>query len=98
MEIEIKPKGNSMTQKFYTKCVLPKHIDHIKHLEQKYSRNVLFQEDNDGSHRTSSFNNPPTQLKRERSIKLLFHPAQSLDLNPQESIWQIIKARLRGEH
>ena len=41
---DIPPKGNSMTQKFYTENVLPHHIQHIKKLEAKYNHVIYFQE------------------------------------------------------
>jgi transposase len=34
-------------------------------------------------------------LKQQHNIKTLIHPAQSLDLNPIEACWNIIKPRVR---
>ncbi|KAF1813236.1 hypothetical protein P152DRAFT_457597, partial [Eremomyces bilateralis CBS 781.70] len=57
-EVESKPKGNSMGQRFYLEEVLPHHIKHLKWLEGKYNRKFFFVEKNDPSHGTRSMNNP----------------------------------------
>lgn len=93
---DIPPKGNSMTQRFYAKEVLPHHIKHIKWLENKYKERFYLQEDNDDSHGTRSTENVCVKLKRDAKLLLLTHPADSPDLNPQEGVWNIIKQRLRG--
>jgi hypothetical protein len=95
-EKDIPPKGNSMTQLFYTKNVLPHHLSHLQWLERKYKCRFHFQEDNDPSHGTKSSNNVAIIAKRASGVLLLKHPAQSPDLNPVEAIWNIIKQRLRG--
>jgi hypothetical protein len=96
VDVEIKPKGNSMTQQFYAREILPKHLDHVEYLQRKYGHPILFQEDNDPSHGTRSYNNVAARLKRERSTQILSHPPQSPDLNPEEPIWMMIKQRIRG--
>jgi DDE superfamily endonuclease len=95
-DVEIKPKGNSMTQKFYVEKVLTEHVEHIKWLEAKYKRKFWFQEDNDPSHGNRSTDNVVARFKRASELQLLYHCAQSPDLNPIEAIWNIIKGRIRG--
>jgi hypothetical protein len=41
-EIDVKPKGNSITQQFYKDSILPHHIRHVKELEAKYGRIIHF--------------------------------------------------------
>jgi hypothetical protein len=95
-EIELKPKGNSMTEAFYSQCVLPIHINRIKQLEERYDRRFYLQEDNDPSHGTRSDHNVAASKKRKLGITTLRHSPNSPDLSPIESIWNIIVGRLRG--
>jgi hypothetical protein len=67
-EIELQPKGNSITQQLYKNNILPLHISHIKQLEQRFGHEIYFQEDNDPSHGTRSTNNVCAQLKRTSQL------------------------------
>jgi len=54
-DLEVKPKGNAITQKYYSECLLPVYINAIYDLHSRepaggYSHGYILQEDNDGSH------------------------------------------------
>ncbi|KAF2420200.1 hypothetical protein EJ08DRAFT_598550, partial [Tothia fuscella] len=89
--------GNAITQAFYAEKILPQHIKEIQALEAHYSYRFRLQEDRDPSHGNRSSNNPCAKLKTAAGLLILVHPPQSLDLNPIELCWQIIKQRLRGK-
>ena len=41
-----------MTQKYYIEYILPKHINTIKRLKERYQHRYMLQKDNDESHGT----------------------------------------------
>ncbi|KAI4281633.1 MAG: hypothetical protein L6R38_003541 [Xanthoria sp. 2 TBL-2021] len=84
-EVDIQPKGNSMTQLFYTKKVLPKLIEELRIAERKTGVPHLLQEDNDPSYRLKSRLNYVQLYRQRHGINTLQHPGQSPDLNPIEA-------------
>ena len=93
-KVNIKPQGNSMTQKYYTERLLPIYIQAIKEAHDREPGPWVLQEDGDPSHGMRK-EGLAQRLKALNSIVNLKHPAQSPDLNPIEAIWNIIKQRLR---
>jgi hypothetical protein len=93
---EVIPKGNTISQEFYAKEILPKHIEEIRALEKRLKHRYYLQKDGNPSHGNRSINNPCTRLKRAADLQIHIHPAQSPDMNPIEACWQIVKSRLRG--
>jgi hypothetical protein len=89
------PKGNAITIEFYTREVLPKHIELLKRMKQKYGRDFEFVKDGDPSHGMRTQYNLAANLKRKHGIVTHCHPAESPDFDPVEAMWLIIKERLR---
>ena len=91
--MEVKVKGNAMTQKYYTERLLPVYVKAIKDRRQWSPGMWYLQEDGDPSHGMRK-RGLAEEYKEAHNIKNLKHPAQSPDLNPIEAIWNIIKQRL----
>ncbi|KAI4204174.1 MAG: hypothetical protein LQ350_001365 [Teloschistes chrysophthalmus] len=53
-DVDIIPKGNSMTQPYYTKKILPIYRDELKKAEAVSGMQMFLQEDNDPSHGMTS--------------------------------------------
>ena len=88
------PKGNSMTEAYYTKHILPIYIAAVKSLQEQFHHDFFLEEDGDSSHGTRT-KGLATQLRERHGIRTHWHPAYSPDLSPIEAAWNILKQRLR---
>ena len=96
----VKPKGNSMTEKYYCKNLLPVYIKAIQEARihgNNELANWILQEDNDSSHghKRNGKKGLADELKDANWIPTFNHPSLSPDLNPKEGCWNIIKPRIR---
>ena len=89
--VEVKSKGNSMRQVYYTEWLLPIYVNEIHDCRPQHGRSCIFQEDNDPSHGTKSKDNIVRRFKANNWVETLIHPPQSPDLNPTEGVWNILK-------
>jgi hypothetical protein len=92
---KIKPKRNSMTQTYYTERLLSVYAQIINEGRVFHDRMSILQEDNDNSHDTRSKDNVVVRFKVANWIDTLIHSPQSLDLNSCESVWNILKQRVK---
>jgi transposase len=105
-EPEVKKPGNSMRASYYTDNILPIYCDaydsmkaranQLRQHVPRYNRNAFYLiKDNDSSHSTHNPSSLPAVYKLRRGVLTVLHPPNSLDLNPIEAIWNIIKNKVK---
>jgi transposase len=91
---EIKPKGNTTTQAYYTERLLALYIDVVVTLHRHYNREFILQEDSELSHGHQK-EGVAHHLREGNNITLLADPPQPPNLNPIEACCNVVKQRVR---
>jgi hypothetical protein len=68
------PRGNAMTQVYYTARLLPIYAHEIHQHRIQHGYDCIFQQDNDPSHGIRSDNNLPKRFLNQNWITVLLHP------------------------